>query len=230
VFLTLVQANVTIPAGTPNAPAITTANFTVGNVNIASGVNLTLTGNNLNVCGNWAAGTGSNAVTVGTGRVILQGTGSQTITGNTRFESLTVNSVGGSYTNTGIVEIASRLRPQDGTLTNSGTLHFLSTSATDIATINLAVGNTGTISGNIIADRFVPVSGSNQHYVSSPIDNLPLSQLGASGGSGFVVPTPTCDETVLASGSPYGTVFRYNEANGASCSLSRLGSYGRRKR
>ncbi len=213
-------SNVTIPAGTPNAPAITTATFTVGNVNIASGVNLTLTGNNLNVCGNWAAGTGSNAVTVGTGRVILQGTGSQTITGNTRFESLTINSVGGSYTNTGIVEIASRLRPQSGALTNSGTLHFLSTSATDIATINLTVGNTGTISGNIIADRFVPVSGSNQHYVSSPIDNLPLSQLGASGGSGFVVPTPTCDETVLATGSPYGTVFRYNEANGASCSLA----------
>ncbi|MBP6515802.1 MAG: PKD domain-containing protein [Chitinophagales bacterium] len=213
-------SNVIIPAGTPNAPAITTANYTVGNVNIASGVNLTLTGNNLNVCGNWAAGTGSNAVTVGTGRVILQGTGSQTITGNTRFESLTINSVGGSYTNTGIVEIASRLRPQSGALTNSGTLHFLSTSATDIATINLTVGNTGTISGNIIADRFVPVSGSNQHYVSSPIDNLPLSQLGASGGSGFVVPTPTCDETVLATGSPYGTVFRYNEANGASCSLA----------
>jgi hypothetical protein len=213
-------SNVTIPAGTPNAPAITTANFTVGNVNIASGVNLTLTGNNLNVCGNWAAGTGSNAVTVGTGRVILQGTGSQTITGNTRFESLTVNSVGGSYTNTGIVEIASRLRPQDGTLTNSGTLHFLSTSATDIATINLTVGNTGTISGNIIADRYVPVSGSNQHYVSSPVNSLPLAQFGASGGSGFVVPTPTCDETVLASGSPYGAVFRYNEANGASCSLA----------
>lgn len=213
-------SNVVIPAGTPNAPAITTANYTVGNVNIASGVNLTLTGNNLNVCGNWAAGTGSNAVTVGTGRVILQGTGSQTITGNTRFESLTVNSVGGSYTNTGIVEIASRLRPQSGTLTNSGTLHFLSTSATDIATINLAVGNTGTISGNIIADRYVPVSGSNQHYVSSPVNSLPLAQFGASGGSGFVVPTPTCDETVLASGSPYGTVFRYNEANGASCSLA----------
>ena len=213
-------SNVIIPAGTPNAPAITTANYTVGNVNIASGVNLTLTGNNLNVCGNWAAGTGSNAVTVGTGRVILQGTGSQTITGNTRFESLTVNSVGGSYTNTGIVEIASRLRPQDGTLTNSGTLHFLSTSATDIATINLAVGNTGTISGNIIADRYVPVSGSNQHYVSSPVNSLPLAQFGASGGSGFVVPTPTCDETVLASGSPYGTVFRYNEANGTTCSLA----------
>lgn len=213
-------SNVIIPAGTPNAPAITTANYTVGNVNIASGVNLTLTGNNLNVCGNWAAGTGLNAVTVGTGRVILQGTGSQTITGNTRFESLTVNSVGGSYTNTGIVEIASRLRPQSGTLTNNGTLHFLSTSATDIATINLAVGNTGTISGNIIADRYVPVSGSNQHYVSSPVNSLPLAQFGASGGGGFVVPTPTCDETVLASGSPYGTVFRYNEANGTACSLA----------
>lgn len=212
--------NVTIPAGTPNAPAITTANYTVGNVNIASGVNLTLTGNNLNVCGNWAAGTGVNAVTVGTGNVVLQGTGAQTITGNTKFESLTVNSVGGSYTNHGTVEIATRLTPQAGSLANNGTLHFLSTSVTNIATIDLGVANTGTISGNIIADRYVPVSGSNQHYVSSPVNSLPLAQFGASGGGGFVVPTPTCDETVLASGSPYGTVFRYNEANGTACSLA----------
>jgi hypothetical protein len=72
-------SNVTIPAGTPFAPSITTASYTVGNVDIASGVNLTLTGNNLNVCGNWVAGTGADAVTVGTGNVVFQGTGVQTI-------------------------------------------------------------------------------------------------------------------------------------------------------
>jgi hypothetical protein len=212
-------SNVTIPAGTPFAPSITTASYTVGNVDIASGVNLTLTGNNLNVCGNWVAGTGADAVTVGTGNVVFQGTGVQTISGNTNFESLTVNSAG-SYTNSGTTTISRLYRPQSGTLNNTGSLSFLSTSPSDIATIDLTTGNTGSITGNIIAQRYVPVGGSNQHYVSSPVNNLPLSQLGASGTAGFVTPTGTCDETQLQTGSPYGSVFRYSEANGASCSLA----------
>lgn len=212
-------ANVTIPAGTPFSPSITTGSFTVGNVNIASGVNLTLTGNNLNVCGNWAAGTGANAVTVGSGNVVLQGTAAQTISGNTNFERLTVNATG-SYTNSGTVTISQRYTPQAGSLNNAGTMTFLSTSPTAIATIDLNPANTGSLTGNITAQRFIPIGGSNQHYVSSPLNSLPLTQFGASGGSGSVVPTANCDETQLAVGSPYGTVFRYNEANGAGCSLA----------
>jgi PKD repeat protein len=182
-------------------------------------VNLALTGNNLNVCGNWAAGTGANAVTVGSGNVVLQGTAAQTISGNTNFERLTVNATR-SYTNNGTVTISQRYTPQAGSLNNAGTMTFLSTSPSDIATIDLNPANTGSLTGNITAQRFIPIGGSNQHYVSSPLNSLPLSQFGASGGSGNVVPTANCDETQLAVGSLYGTVFRYNEANGSACSLA----------
>jgi surface protein len=217
-------ANVLIPSSPLGGlfPLIDLAPYSVGNITIEQGATLTL--NNLGqlfVCGNFVGGVSASADVLGTnGKVTLQGSGTKTITGKINFSTLIVKSGAGTYTNTGDITIAKMYVPQTGVFTNSGTMTFLSTSPTDIATIDLTTGNTGTLTGNIVAQRFVPVSGSNQHYVSTPVDNLPLTQLGASGTAGYVVPTGTCDETVLASGSPYGSVFRYNEDNGASCSLA----------
>ncbi len=65
----------------------------------------------------------------------------------------------------------------------------------------------------------MPVAGKNQHYIASPLNNLPLSQWGASGTAGFVIPTSDCDETQIQSGSPYGTVFKNHEDQSATCAL-----------
>lgn len=214
--------DVTIPSGTPNPPTISGTNYSVGSVTIASGVNLTLTGNNLSVCGNWNAGTGADAVTIGTGNIVFQGGTAHTISGNTTFNKVTLNDAAGASLAAGAtVDITDRLNLQAGALnTGAGTWTFKSTSASQCATIDhFSSGYTGTISGNIHAERYVPVSGSNQHYISSPVDNLSLAQFGASGTPGFVVPTANCDETQLQSGSPYGTVFQYHEDQAASCAL-----------
>ncbi len=95
----------------------------------------------------------------------------------------------------------------------------MSTSATHIATIDFSASNTGSINGNIVTERWVPVAGKNQHFVSSPLNSLPLSQWGASGTAGFVIPTADCDETQIQIGSPYGTVFENHEDQSSSCAL-----------
>ncbi|MBP6515647.1 MAG: hypothetical protein KA242_01260 [Chitinophagales bacterium] len=214
--------DVTIPAGTPNAPTISGSNYSVGNVSIASGVNLTLSGNNLSVCGNWNAGTGADAVTIGTGNIVFQGGTAHAISGNTTFNKVTLNDAAGASLAAGAtVDITDRLNLQTGTFTtNAGVLTFKSASASQCATIDhFTAGYNGTIVGAIYAERYVPVGGSNQHYISSPIDNLSLTQFGASGASGFVIPTTNCDETQLQAGSPYGTVFQFHEDQAGVCAL-----------
>jgi hypothetical protein len=213
--------NVIIPSGAAN-PVVLDMNPQIGDLTVANGVSLALSTHNLSLCGNWMAGSGTNAIVSGTGAVVLSGGTAHTISGNTTFDLLTLNDGAGAALATGaIVNINIRLNLQNGVLNcTMGTLRFLSTSASHCATIDhFSAGYTGSIVGPILTDRFVPVSGNNQHYISSPVNNLPLSQWNASGSAGFVIPTANCDETTLQSGSPYGTVFRFNEANGAACSL-----------
>lgn len=213
--------NVIIPSGTTN-PVVLDMNPQVGDLTVANGVALDLATHNLSLCGNWMAGSGTNATVSGTGAVVLSGGTAHTISGNTTFDLLTLNDAAGAALASGaMVNINNRLSLQNGVLNStSGTLRFLSTSASHCATIDhFSAGYTGTLVGPILTERYVPVSGSNQHYISSPVNNLQLNQWNASGSAGFVIPTANCDETALQSGSPYGTVFRFNEANGASCSL-----------
>src|SRR5262249_42565244 len=85
-------ASVVIPSSAPNYPVISGADVSVGNVDIAAGVTLTLAGQNLNVCGNWTGGTSTHAAVVGSGTVYMNSTSiAQTINGNTKFEILQIN-------------------------------------------------------------------------------------------------------------------------------------------
>src|SRR5690606_5342677 len=64
---------------------------------------------------------------------------------------------------------------------------------------------------------YIPTPGFNQHFMSSPVRRPGIGQLGASGPDGsYVVPGPGCDETESAYGSPYGTVFQYNDGHMSS--------------
>ncbi|MFN8276572.1 MAG: hypothetical protein U0T84_03745 [Chitinophagales bacterium] len=215
------SADVLIPSGTTNAPVISANDVQVGNVQVNDNATLTLSGKNLRVCKNWKGGTSTGATTLGTGRVILESSSGAIISGTTSFNVLRLfTSAGASIGSTASVEIDSVLELQTGTLNNSGTLQFTSTSASKCAVIDhFSAGFTGSISGTVSAQRFVPGSGLWQHYFSTPFSGVAVSQFGASGTPGYIIPTGNCDETQITYGSPYGTFFQYHEDQAAGCAL-----------
>jgi hypothetical protein len=212
------DANVLIPAGTNFSPTIIYGDVQTGDVTINNGATLTIQNNKkLNVCKDFSGG-GANAIVSG-GKVVMNGTAVQNFSGISQIDTLELNNSAG-FSITGTTAIRYRLIPSKGIFTTTGgTLKFLSTSASHIATIDFSAANTGSINGNIVAERWVPVAGKNQHYITSPLNNLPLSQWGANGTAGFIIPTADCDETQTQSGSPYGTVFKNHEDQSASCAL-----------
>jgi hypothetical protein len=210
--------NVVIPV-TPNNPIIVGAPATAGNVDIATGVVLTLQGQTLQVCGNWSSGggSGSQAVNVGSGEVILQGGSvAHTISGNTLFDILTLNDPNNAVLNTGAqVSIGEGLHLQTGTFGSfAGTLTLLSPDANTAAYIDdFSAGFNGAMQGNVTAQRGVPVSGSNQHFVGSPVNAAALSDLVSLSGANnvYVTPNATCSENQLDASSNYGNVFEWVE-------------------
>jgi len=103
----------------------------------------------------------------------------------------------------------------------AGTVVLASTSSTSVAYIDNFSGakHTGTYSGNITAQRYFDASlYASQHLIGSPVNNPTFSQLSATGTSGYLVDA-TCDETKTSTGSPYGTLFSYNEAHGSTCEI-----------
>ncbi len=214
--------NVIIPANANNYPVLT-GNATAGGVTIANGADINLQNYNLSICGNWA-GPGSGVATVtGTGLVILNGSSAQTISGQTVVQEMMLNNPAG-VTMQGYSSLAiyTALDLKAGTFNaNGGSVFFKSTSVSSVAIIdNFSAGYTGTITGNITAERYFTTPSANsygQHLLGTPVSGLDLSVFGAHGAGAFVIPQSDCDETRLAFGSPYGNVFSYHEANGAAC-------------
>ncbi len=118
----------------------------------------------------------------------------------------------------GKLDVYKSLQLLSGTFAPAGTVTLKSTSVSSIAYLdNFTANHLGTYSGQITAERFYNSSSTlNQHMIGSPINNVPLTQFGMSGGSGYIQPTADCDETQAASSSPYGTVFSLTEAKGVS--------------
>jgi hypothetical protein len=205
--------NVTIPTDSSNTPTLS-GNITIGNITLGDNKTIDLGANQLNVCGNWTGGTSNSGSTIGNGAVVLNGSAPQTISGKTSFYRLRLNNSNGATLQTGAnVNINKVVELQTGTLAINGqTMTFKSTSATDYAILdNFSSGYTGTLSGNATAERYVPVTGINQHYLGSPVTNTSFAQLGASGTSGFVIPTPNCDQLNVANNSPYGNIFQWHD-------------------
>ncbi|MBL0310936.1 MAG: PKD domain-containing protein [Bacteroidetes bacterium] len=214
-------SNVVIPVGTPYSPTITGSNVTIGNMDIASGAVLSLLGQNLNVCGNWKGGAGSNAAVVGSGTVVMNSSsGSQSISDNTQFNILQINNADGVHLNSGAdVSINNGLHLQLGDLDVSAAALILKSNSSNHNSYidDFTTGFAGTLTGAIRAERYIPTLGSNQHFMSSPVNSPLLSQLGASGPDGsYVTPYPTCDETKSNWGSAYGTTFVYNDGHMSS--------------
>jgi hypothetical protein len=221
--------NVSIPSGTPFAPQISGTDFSVGDISVNSGATLTLSGNNLNVCGNWTGGSGTNAATVGSGRVVLNGTGAQSISGKTVFNTLRVNNNSGSVALSAAAEVSlnTALELQSGNFNvSSGTITFKSPDADNVAMLdNFSPGFTGSITGAIVAERSFNAATDpklhKQHFFGSPINNVAITQFAPAAGvdGGWVTPKPDCDEMWLQNGSNYGNVFEYDESHVTMCHL-----------
>ena len=188
--------DVVIPAVNNNNNPVISSLISVGNVQMNANAQLTLNGANMNVCKNWQGSNTSSAAVVGTGVVTLNGSSAQLISGYTKFQELMLDNSNGAQMQTGsAVDIYTALDLKTGTFdATNGTLTFKSTSVTNVGIINnFSTNYGGTITGNIKAERYYDGSTTyNQHYMGSPVNTPALSQFGATGTPGYVIPQPTC--------------------------------------
>jgi hypothetical protein len=211
--------DVIIPAGTPNDPDISTP-ISIGSISFPSTtVNIDLSAD-LTVCGN-ITGAGAAAFS-GAGKVIMTGA-APTVSADVDFDILRLaNATGANLT--GAINIYESLELASGAATATN-LTFKSTAQNDYSILNNFGGNTGSITGTIHAERYVPVLGTNQHHMGSPIAGTTIADFGTAygpGTPGYVVPLPTCDEDESAVGTPYSSVFQWHEEYPANaiCPLS----------
>ncbi len=166
------STDVVIPAGAANNPSNFAAPSTISSLTIASGATLTnssvLTISNaltnagtinfgtINVAGA-VANTGS---VIGNGTITLNGSSAQTITGTGTFANLNINNANGVTIASGATKVAGTLTPQSGVLTTNGNLTLVSTLNSSTGTAKVAaidgVTNTGSISGNVTVERYIP--------------------------------------------------------------------------
>ncbi|HRG88649.1 MAG TPA: hypothetical protein PLW44_06475, partial [Chitinophagales bacterium] len=224
--------NVVIPTNPigSNFPVISGASAQVGNITVQSGATISIdNARTLSVCGDFTGSSTATASTVtGAGKVVLTGSAAQAVSGRTTFSTLQVAKTGGSVATVqsgSNLSVTTALELASGNLTNSGNLTLKST-ATTHAIFNdfgAPVGTyTGTYTGTINEERYYRATSANsynQHYMGSPVANATLAQFGAGGSSGAVTPTADCSETQLDQTSVYGSVFSYNEADGATCPM-----------
>ncbi len=130
----------------------------------------------------------------------------------------------------GTLRISNILAMVSTSLNPAGDVILSSTAANSNATLcdggmNLVINSpvassvtcNGSFTGTLKVERFVPVTGSNQHFVSSPVNSAPFSQINASGTDGaYIIPAANCDETQSDVSSPYGSVFEYTDGHAAS--------------
>ena len=220
-------ASVIIP-NTSHQPVINTV-VSVGDVTMNNGAQLTInSGFSLSSCGDITGGsTGTPPQVLGQGVFIMDGTTDpQKINGYVRFAELVINnSFGVQMQRSSSLDVYTALDLQAGTFDATlGAMTFKSTSTSSIAILdNFSPGYGGTITGNVNAERYYTTPTANsyeQHMMGSPVNTPALSQLGASGTSGYVTPMADCDETLLSHSSLYGNVFSYHESNGQSCELA----------
>lgn len=140
-----------------------------------------------------------------------------TLNANTVYAKLTGNTFVFTVNAGGALNVYKRLQLVAGNFAPAGVVTLKSTASNQSAYLdNFSSGFTGAYIGSINVERYVPVLGSNQHFISSPVNNAAFSQVGATGPDGlYIIPTGNCDETQSANNSPYGSSFEYVDGHAA---------------
>ncbi|MCX7768716.1 MAG: GEVED domain-containing protein, partial [Flavobacteriales bacterium] len=183
-FVPTIFTNVIIP-NIPIQPAIVLADGNAYNVTMHDGAKLLINNSNrrLNVANNWNGGSTTNAfVNHSTGPVrMLASDGYGVITGHTNFHTLEIASASGTIAiPSGNVTVRNAVRLMSGTLNTFGnlTLEALNAPAHSAAIVdNFSAGFTGTMVGNVKAQRRVPRFGNM--YLGSPVNNGTIADMAA---------------------------------------------------
>lgn len=176
------------------------ANFIVSNSPLTTGGHAEFSGST------WY---GNGHTITGTNTAEIQFSNGATVTGQTTFQRM--GSLDGTSTivsgpgNMQTVTQYCALR--GGTLNTNNNLTFAST-ATGTAYLNdFTTGYTGTISGNIHMQRYIPLGMQGFRMLGTPVAMASISGVTGftpSGTAGFIIPDPSCNPNYVASNSPYG--------------------------
>gem|GEM_PF-956715 len=165
--------------GTPSSTqdAIIAGNFTnsstlsTKNLSINSGVTVTNTGG-ITVAGSSFINNGSIA---GSGTTILSGSAAQTASGNGLVSNLTVNNSHGVTIISGSnnLGVSGLLTLQSGLLTTNGNLTLKSSGIANTAVVAPigTSGNTGTISGTVTVERYIPAGNRTYRDLGPEVSN-----------------------------------------------------------
>ncbi|MFN8309029.1 MAG: lamin tail domain-containing protein [Chitinophagales bacterium] len=117
----------------------------------------------------------------------------------------------------GTLTVLDRFNAVRGTLNipSGASVIFVSTNDHQCAILdNFSTGFSGSITGEVKAQRYISGTGTNQHYICSPLDQPAFSSMGVSlTGVDNVAVTPAlnCSEDSLYYTSNYGNIFEWNE-------------------
>ncbi len=164
-----------------------------------------------------------NGTISGTGTVVLAGSSAQIISGTGTVGNLTLNNSNGA-TVTGGLAVTGVLNLQSGTLTTGGNVILKSTSIANSGILGPigAAGNSGSISGNITVERFIPkgfrafrdISANGVYNSANTLYNTWQESGANNPGYGMFITGGAPDST------PSHIVNGYNDANGLDRTLS----------
>jgi hypothetical protein len=204
--------NVKIATGVPFQPTLTAASFCAG-MQLGSGSNLTLNGQNITITG---AITGSGVITgSATSTMTFSGPGNagtltmnQSSASSKSLQNILISKAGGTLQLADTVNLVNTLTLNDGNLNTGNKLKLLS-SAANTARI-AAVGASGSITGNIVAERFAPGGNTGWANLGSPVTNATINHWTAPWpASGFATSGFPGSTGYAALGGP--SVFTYKE-------------------
>ena len=160
-------------ANVANKPVLSSGAIgAVKDIVIDNGSSLTISGNTLQISGTI---TNNGAFIASTGIIEINGTSAQVIgtnvfAGNTIMDLIINNPAG--VTLQGPLNVSGIVTPQNGTLSSGGNLTLLSTAA---QTAMIAGSGTGSVSGNVTMQRYLP-SGYGYKYFSSPFQSATVNE------------------------------------------------------
>lgn len=181
--------NAIIPSGLSNYPDVSSGTVSCKALTVKSGGTLNVSGGTLQVAGA-LSNRGTFNATGGT--VTLNGSSAQrVIAGTLTTTNLTLNNSAGATISSGTVNVLGTYTPTLGTLTAGGNL-VLKSSASGTARIAAGSGSGGYISGNVVAERYIPGGRRAFRFLGHPFtSSLSMSSLTddiditGSGGSPF---------------------------------------------
>lgn len=178
-----VATDVVIPP-TGNNPQVISGVQSANNLSLQTGAVLTVNGT-LNVGGNWTSPT---TTVGGTGTIIFNGSGAQTVTGNVSFPNLTISNTTASGVAVGANQKVTILPTGAGTgklelqanaklnVSAAGSEMILASNGTGTAYLS-AVPASASYTGTITQERFVTNSTPAWHFVGTPTVTTDFSEV-----------------------------------------------------